>query len=90
MWTICDQRIRLGWIVLVNCAGHGDNIGRMDLIYTCKASTGHDSGDCAPPVFNDVIADIIGTKAAVQACINAGGHTANTAKETVRNITQRL
>jgi hypothetical protein len=62
----------------------------MYLIYTCKRGTGHDCRDRAPPVFDDVISDIIGTKAAVQACINAGGNTANTAKETVRNITQRL
>jgi hypothetical protein len=62
----------------------------MYLIYTRKRGTGHYLGNRAAAVFDNVVAEIVRSKAAVQACINAGGNTANTAKETVRNITQRL
>jgi hypothetical protein len=60
----------------------------MDLVHPRKCRPGHHGSNRTAPVFDDIVADIIGTKAAVQPRINACGNTANAAKETVRNVTQ--
>jgi hypothetical protein len=60
----------------------------MDLVHPRKCRPGHYSRNRTPPVFDDIVAHIVGTKAAVQPCINACGNATNAAKEPVRNVTQ--
>eukprot|EP01035_Chromulina_nebulosa_P011077 gene11076-14822_t len=84
-----SQRIGLGRVVLVNGASDGDHIRRMDLVNPRKCRTGHHGSNRTLPVFDDIVAHIVRTKAAVQPCINTRGNTANAAKETVRERYQK-
>ena len=69
-------------------ASDGDHVRRMDLVHPRKCRAGHNGSNRTPPVFDDIVAHIVRTKAAVQPCINTRGNTANAAKEPVRNVTQ--